>query len=113
MPAWYYFVNMLRQRAVQWLVWEALLWAASITSTQAGFFSGDAGINEASRLRCKCLPGDSCWPDRGEWGALNSTVGGRLIETVPLGSPCHLDHGSYDEERCQQLRDEWQYSGIQ
>ncbi|KAI0484813.1 hypothetical protein GGR56DRAFT_680558 [Xylariaceae sp. FL0804] len=54
---------------------------------------------------CKCFPGDSCWPTDGDWAALNSTVGGRLVATVPLGSPCH--DPDYDAERCAYLQQQW------
>lgn len=60
---------------------------------------------------CKCFPGDECWPSAAEWSALNTTVDGRLIATVPLGSPCH-DPG-YDEEQCAYLQEQWTYTGIQ
>ncbi|KAG9256537.1 FAD binding domain-containing protein [Emericellopsis atlantica] len=59
---------------------------------------------------CKCLPGDSCWPSISQWEALNSTVGGRLVATVPLGSPCH--DPDYDSEKCDYLQSQWQYAGI-
>lgn len=64
-----------------------------------------------SSAECKCFPGDNCWPSASEWSALNATVEGRLIATVPLGSPCH-DPG-YDEEQCAYLQEEWTYAGIQ
>ncbi|KAG9242426.1 hypothetical protein BJ878DRAFT_425924 [Calycina marina] len=38
---------------------------------------------------CRYLPGDSVWPSAVIWSALNTSVGGRLIATVPLASPCH------------------------
>lgn len=60
---------------------------------------------------CKCFPGDACWPSQAEWSALNNTVGGRLISTVPLGSPCHDPY--YDEEECAYLQDQWLMAGIQ
>ncbi|EAW08572.1 putative isoamyl alcohol oxidase [Aspergillus clavatus NRRL 1] len=55
--------------------------------------------------RCRCLPGDSCWPSQSSWDALNSTVGGRLIATVPLGSPCH--DPTYDADACKALQADW------
>lgn len=60
---------------------------------------------------CRCFPGDECWPSDAEWSSLNTTVEGRLIATVPLGSPCH--DPSYDEEQCAYLRDQWLFAGIQ
>ncbi|KAI0380480.1 FAD-binding domain-containing protein [Hypomontagnella monticulosa] len=59
---------------------------------------------------CKILPGDPDWPSQDEWDALNSTTGGRLVATVPLGSPCH--DPTYDEELCASLQEEWLYSSV-
>ncbi|KAJ4195443.1 hypothetical protein NW767_009765 [Fusarium falciforme] len=59
---------------------------------------------------CKCFPGDKCWPSDNEWKSLNSSVNGRLIKTVPLGSPCH--DPTYDGEECQYLQSQWQSPGI-
>ncbi|KAK7936684.1 uncharacterized protein PG986_015122 [Apiospora aurea] len=44
------------------------------------------------------------------WSSLNATVGGRLIQTVPLGAPCH--DPSYDEATCESLRSQWQWETI-
>jgi hypothetical protein len=44
---------------------------------------------ETKSTTCKCYPGDACWPSDADWAALNSSVSGRLISTVPLGAPCH------------------------
>ncbi|KAI9375101.1 hypothetical protein BJX61DRAFT_200869 [Aspergillus egyptiacus] len=63
-----------------------------------------AGSTVASS-NCRCLPGDACWPSLQQWDALNSTVGGRLIATVPLGSPCH--DPTYDATACAQLQEDW------
>lgn len=54
---------------------------------------------------CHCLPEDACWPSAKAWSALNSTVNGRLVATVPLGSPCH--DPTYDEAACKVLQDQW------
>ncbi|KAF3762614.1 FAD-binding domain-containing protein [Cryphonectria parasitica EP155] len=59
---------------------------------------------------CKCYPGDSCWPSETQWSSLNSTVGGRLVATIPLGSPCHDPY--YDEEECAYLQSQWLLPGI-
>lgn len=60
---------------------------------------------------CKCFPGDACWPSETQWNALNITVQGRLIATVPLGSPCH--DPDYDADKCAELQSRWQYSEVQ
>lgn len=54
---------------------------------------------------CRCLPGDACWPSTDSWNTLNTTVGGKLIATVPIGSVCH--DPNYDEAACVALRDSW------
>ncbi|KAI1453920.1 FAD-binding domain-containing protein [Annulohypoxylon moriforme] len=64
----------------------------------------------ADSLTCKYLPGDANWPSEDEWTTLNNTVGGRLIATIPLGSPCH--DPTYDEELCASLQDQWLYPSI-
>ncbi|GME28821.1 FAD/FMN-containing isoamyl alcohol oxidase MreA [Neofusicoccum parvum] len=75
----------LRQAALNALVWSA----------QAA----------ESAQSCRCFPGDACWPAASEWQALNETVGGRLVATVPLAAPCH--DPVYDASTCQTLRDNW------
>ncbi|KAI1207620.1 FAD-binding domain-containing protein [Annulohypoxylon truncatum] len=69
-----------------------------------------AVVGASSPTKCKYLPGDANWPSHDEWATLNSTVGGRLIATVPLGSPCH--DPTYDGELCVSLQNQWLYSGI-
>lgn len=69
------------------------------------------GSSAAAKESCKCFPGDSCWPSDAEWSRLNSTVGGRLVATVPLGSPCH--DPTYNAEECKNLQSEWHYSSVQ
>ena len=54
---------------------------------------------------CHCLPTDSCWPAPSVWASLNSTVGGRLVATVPIGTPCHAPN--YDAAACAALKAAW------
>ncbi|KAK1995412.1 FAD binding domain-containing protein [Colletotrichum falcatum] len=68
------------------------------------------GADKRAAGECKCFPGDSCWPATAQWDALNTTVGGNLIATVPLGSPCH--DPTYDAAACASLQSQWQYSEI-
>lgn len=65
----------------------------------------------ADQPACRCLPGDECWPSTSSWNDLNSTVDGRLIATVPIGSPCH--DPSYDAEACAALQERWMDSSLQ
>ncbi|KAI1213860.1 FAD binding domain protein [Annulohypoxylon truncatum] len=59
--------------------------------------------------QCRCFPGDTCWPSAEEWDSLNKTVGGRLIATVPIASPCHdsFPGVSFDAEKCAQIQANW------
>jgi hypothetical protein len=54
---------------------------------------------------CYALPGDSNWPAQDKWNKLNSTVNGRLVATVPIGSPCH--DPTFDQAACDQLKANW------
>ncbi|KAI0970362.1 hypothetical protein F4678DRAFT_436568 [Xylaria arbuscula] len=71
------------------------------------------GLTEVSHIspsgedlkRCRCIPGDSCWPSPADWDLLNNTVHGRLISTVPVAQICHLPN--YDEASCNALKTSW------
>ena len=54
---------------------------------------------------CRYLPGDKGWPSNLQWKLLNVTVGGRLVKTVPLGTPCH--NPAYDAAQCTSLQNQW------
>ena len=54
---------------------------------------------------CKCMPGDACWPSTEDWTALNSSLGGKLVATVPIGSPCH--DPTYVKVECLSLQQKW------
>ncbi|KAM0797358.1 FAD/FMN-containing isoamyl alcohol oxidase MreA [Usnea florida] len=59
----------------------------------------------ASTTECRCYPAEPCWPSPSDWAALNTSVGGRLIATVPLGSPCH--DPTYNATVCKTLQENW------
>lgn len=71
--------------------------AALLASVRA-----DTAVHTAS---CRNLPGDASWPSAAAWSALNSTVQGRLIATVPIGTPCHDPH--YKQATCAALQTNW------
>ena len=57
---------------------------------------------------CRCFPGDAGWPTTDQWNQFNSTVGGRLIATVPLAAVCHDDSfATFDANKCATLRSNW------
>ena len=55
--------------------------------------------------QCHVLPGDADWPNAETWSALNTTVNGKLVATVPIGSPCH--DPTYDASACDALKAQW------
>ncbi|KAI8626126.1 FAD binding domain-containing protein [Xylariaceae sp. FL1651] len=80
-----------------------------------------AGLATAASVRrssntcvCRNIPGDAAWPSPREWSALNKTVSGRLIATIPRAAPCHSNlFGStqrnplFNTDECDSLRDDW------
>ncbi|KAI0890644.1 FAD binding domain protein [Annulohypoxylon maeteangense] len=81
---------------VVWTSVAVLLGAAWITKSPA-------------QPQCRCFPGDSCWPSSAEWDSFNKTLGGKLIATVPIASPCHdgFPGVSYDADKCAQIQANW------
>lgn len=58
---------------------------------------------------CRCYPGDQCWPSATEWESFNQTLGGKLIRTVPIASPCHdtFPGVKYDAATCADIQANW------
>jgi hypothetical protein len=74
------------------------------TNSNAQKFS----ITSAANSKCRCMPGDFCWPTKAEWSAFNRTISGRLIATIPLASSCHVDgFEAYDAGKCARLQSTW------
>ncbi|PQE07309.1 FAD binding domain-containing protein [Rutstroemia sp. NJR-2017a WRK4] len=62
----------------------------------------------SNRTQCRCLPSQSCWPSASDWSRFNHTLGGKLVATVPIGSPCHSDKfESYNATQCAELQSVW------
>lgn len=60
---------------------------------------------------CKCFPGEDCWPTKEQFDALNATVQGRLIATVPIATECH--DPLLDDAACKKLQDGWKVAPTQ
>ncbi|KAF9163198.1 hypothetical protein DFQ26_002855 [Actinomortierella ambigua] len=60
---------------------------------------GEPTTFRASKTQCRCRSNQPCWPSAADWASLNTTVGGRLISTQPIGRPCH--HLDYDKKACE------------
>ncbi|KAJ4303025.1 hypothetical protein N0V90_001916 [Kalmusia sp. IMI 367209] len=57
---------------------------------------------------CRPIPGDAAWPTSSKWNALNKTISGRLIATVPLPSVCHsMPFGTYNADACTAIKTAW------
>ena len=65
-------------------------------------------VNAALCGPCRCFPGDACWPSTTQWHSFNSTIGGKLIASVPLAAVCHNDvFAAFDSKKCDALQDNW------
>lgn len=78
----------------------------------------DALSSNACHAQCRNIPGDASWPSQTNWRALNQSLDGRLIATIPIGAQCHnsftdsttnITVSMYDQDRCNALRDVWFY----
>lgn len=60
-----------------------------------------------SREFCKPIPGSPNWPDVDAWKALNSSVNGHLVKTVPLGAVCHPGWPGFNNASCAVVSSQW------
>lgn len=70
------------------------------------------GISTASTQthpRCRYIPGDAEWPGFAEWNTFNASLGGKLVKTIPIGSPCYRDQPftAFDQAQCDQIQKSW------
>ena len=73
--------------------------------------------DKANGNACRFMPTDPQWPSAKTWNALNKTVHGQLIATVPIAAPCHdstapkgglsRDWPKYDQQKCTELQERW------
>ncbi|XP_055348574.1 uncharacterized protein LOC129595554 [Paramacrobiotus metropolitanus] len=62
-----------------------------------------SNINGGNSTKCRCLPGDSCWPSDADWNALNTSLAGRLVIPHPTAYPCYAGAG-FNSRDCQQIQ---------
>jgi hypothetical protein len=74
-----------------------------------GFFFIALVVTSVNARKCKIIPGDSAWPSLSSWSSLNSSISGRLVKTVPLGSPCY----TADEAACEDVKARWSTPDLQ
>lgn len=65
--------------------------------------------SKSSQSLCRCYPDDSCWPSSAQWSSFNASLGGKLVATVPIASPCHntFPGVSYNAEACAAIQAGW------
>lgn len=68
-------------------------------------------FRRAVNSSCKVFPGDAAWPSDSQWAALNETVEGALIKSVPHASVCY-EGPYYDEATCATITANWTNSYI-
>ncbi|KAH8600686.1 hypothetical protein B0O99DRAFT_589582 [Bisporella sp. PMI_857] len=56
---------------------------------------------------CKSVPGSNLWPNDRAWSALNNSISGRLIKTVPPGSVCHPTQPTFNPLACPSVQAGW------
>ncbi|KAF2269519.1 FAD-binding domain-containing protein [Lojkania enalia] len=71
------------------------------------FFCAFALAASNLSTKCKCAPGDSCWPSFSDFSALNRTLGGRLIQALPPASVCYQDQPNYNATACDIVTTSW------
>ncbi|KAJ5754811.1 hypothetical protein N7533_004354 [Penicillium manginii] len=77
------------------------LWSLLVTTLSSSVYTSDGKDD------CKCGPSDPCWPSVKEWDALNQTVSGRLLKTVPPAAVCYKSREEYNEKKCKEILTEW------
>lgn len=85
---------------------------AAIADSDPSLFGFGSDVDAVSKSqpkppKCKAFPGDASWPSPAVWNKFNTTLGGALIETVPLAAPCYSNWPQYDPVACQHVRDNW------
>ena len=56
---------------------------------------------------CKTTPHRSSWPSEHDWQALNSSIDGRLLKTVPAASSCWSGNPFGSKVSCDAVEDGW------
>lgn len=87
----------------------ANLTALELSNISAFAFANNSTgqTKRAASGTCKTYPGDLLWPSTVLWDIFDLLLGGALIKTVPIASPCYDDYGDYDEAQCEWLTNNW------
>jgi hypothetical protein len=75
--------------AVAFPVLSALLAFGIDVSSDSSDYPAAFVVHNGQRYKCKCYPGDPCYPSSTEWAKLNTTVDGNLLAALPPTAPCY------------------------
>ncbi|KAK3192612.1 FAD-linked oxidoreductase hmp9 [Lecanicillium sp. MT-2017a] len=59
-----------------------------------------------AKHKCRCVPGEDCWPSESEWSAFDSSLGGKLIKSEPIARSCYPGEDE-DREQCEYVNKMW------
>lgn len=82
---------------------------ATLLPLLATIAAGDATAGAAQKgvsAKCRCVPGQCCWPSEAEWSDFDSSVGGKLIKSKPIARSCYPGPDE-DRERCEYVNKMW------
>lgn len=81
----------------------------SITASTRVVSSGD------THPPCRYIPGDAGWPTQSDWDRLNTTINGRLVQTIPVAHVCHQSgvFSEYNQTACRDLGIAFQDAGAE
>ncbi|KAI8665020.1 FAD-binding PCMH-type domain-containing protein [Fusarium sp. Ph1] len=80
------------------------MFSTILLSTLAAFSTVVRGQDQSPR--CRCVPGQSCWPSDVEWKSFNRLVGETLIKTEPVAQSCYPGD-TQDLEKCAYVNKMW------
>jgi hypothetical protein len=66
----------------------------------------------ATNSSCKPTPSSPDWPSAADWQALNKSVSGNLIATIPPGAVCQPHLSQFNNVSCTLLVNEWANSSF-
>ncbi|RMJ17573.1 hypothetical protein CDV36_002767 [Fusarium kuroshium] len=78
-----------------------------LTNISYFYYDEASSVQRRSLGQCKTYPGDLFWPHKIAWQVFDLLVGGALIKTTPLASPCYDDFGNRDAAKCEAINSKW------
>ncbi|KAF7910257.1 hypothetical protein EAE99_011304 [Botrytis elliptica] len=63
--------------------------------------------SSSSTQTCKITPADASWPSSADWAALNTSISGTLIKTLPPASSCYTGNPFNSTQNCSSVKTNW------